>query len=271
MRRYVAVLLSLATVAALVKVIGALVGSSKALLIDGLTSIANLVAAVGVIHYSRYERIPADKDHPYGHYRLSLAGILVVLMSYSFVAGIGIPELINIEPYKVLPVATTYAIVGLILYVVTIGIARLAGGKQLATYAIFTYSEVLESLVTIAAVVGGYVLSWIIDWVGGLGILSFLMYELTKTAKEFIESVSDIAPSSNVVSRVYEVARMYGLKIEGVRLRKVVDGLYQGDVNVVCTSKDRLEPLITSIANFEEQLRREGIDLCVRIKYLSSN
>ena len=265
MRRYIVTLLVLATAAAAVKVYGAFVGSSKALLIDGLTSIANLVAAIGVIHYSRYEKLPADRDHPYGHYRLSLAGILVILMAYSFVAGVGIPELINVEPYRVLSVATTYAVFGLILYLITISLAKFLGSKQLTTYAIFTYSEVFESIVTIAAVVGGYMLSWIIDWVGGLCILSFLMYELVKTAKEFIESISDVAPPKEVVDKVYSTARKYGLNVANVRIRKVVDGVYQGEVCIVCNSSNNLMDVFSNVMKFEEQLRSYGIDVCVRI------
>ena len=256
---------TLSLAAALTKILGALIGESRALYVDGLTSIANVVALVGIIYFIRFERIPPDSDHPYGHKRLTLGGILILLLSYSFVGGLSTSKLIHVEPYIISYIALYSAIAGLLLYSVTIALSHKYGG-YLATYAIFTLSEILESLTTIVAIIGGIMFSWIIDWCGGLIILSFIVYELTKTSRRFINIISDRAPPKAYVDRIVGYIESKGFKVKDIKLRLVSDQALQGYVTLVPLSNMDIVKAYELAKSVEKDLKNKfNADVFIRV------
>ena len=81
------------------KIFGGVVYGSRALFVDALTSIANFIAAYATIYYYKVSKRPPDIDHHYGHYKLGFGGTLVSLITYSFVAGLVISELYNVNEF----------------------------------------------------------------------------------------------------------------------------------------------------------------------------
>jgi len=68
------------------------VGSSPALLADGINSVSDVVYYVVVRVFMVFARKPADDEHPYGHERLESIGALVV---GCFVLATGVAVLLN--------------------------------------------------------------------------------------------------------------------------------------------------------------------------------
>lgn len=255
--------LASAYTASLVKIMGAVLYGSRALYIDGLTSAANMVAAAAGVYYAYISRRPPDLDHHYGHVRLGYGAIMVAVAAYSFVAGVGVSELMVVEPYSVSYGSVYAAVAGTLLYVVAIYSARRASGF-LRAYSVFTWSEVLEGVVVAVSAYMGITVSYIIDYGGAVVILSYIFYEIMREIRDLIVELSDTAPPHTVYVEIKELLRENGLIPLGLRLRVVSPGIIHGDA-LVKASRENI-----SVAEFAELVSRvrekalmHGVDLVV--------
>ncbi len=223
---------------AIVKLAGGVLYGSRALFVDAMTSIANLVALIATMHYYAKTMLPPDLDHHFGHHRLGFAGSLVTLIAYSFVAGVVVDDLVNIEPYRVSVYAPIYAILGFIFYSIAIVVSRRIS-EYFTPYSSFTVSELIESSTVIVASLLGSMYSYITDYIGAIAITLYLFYELQETARDMVKVLSDIAPPPNIVEEVKKTIEKWNVKVEKIRLRMIREGYYQGDVII------RLQPNIT--------------------------
>jgi cation diffusion facilitator family transporter len=62
----------------LMKIIGGFMGSSSALVADGVHSFSDIIADLFVIIASKFSQHDADEDHPYGHRRIETIGTFAV-------------------------------------------------------------------------------------------------------------------------------------------------------------------------------------------------
>ncbi|MCE4614107.1 MAG: cation transporter [Desulfurococcales archaeon] len=226
----VAVLAVLGTVA---KSVGWILYGSITLMVDAFTCTANLVALGAAIYYSQYTSKGPDEKHPYGHLRLSLAGSFIVILTYSFIAGVSTMELIHHRPGQGLMRGALYsAVAGLIFYSPLPYILRKME-DPLQVYGLFTISEILESLVAIAMISLSLASSPIFDYIGGLIILGFIFYEILENAGKYIRLTSDTAPSSRLIeSIIKEIEDALKVEVASLRIREVYPGRYQGDIVV---------------------------------------
>ncbi len=240
------------TMGAIVKLLGGIVYGSKALFVDAMTSIANLIALVATIYYYTKTMIPPDLDHHFGHHRLGFAGALVTLIAYSFVAGIVVVDLSGTEPYIVSIYAPLYAVLGLIFYSIAIIVSK-SISEYFTPYSLFTVSELIESATVILASLLGSMYSYIIDYGGAIVITIYLFYELYETTRDMVKVLSDIAPPPHIVDEVRRSIEKWNVKVEKVRLRMIKEGYYQGDIVV------RLPPNITveEAHNITDKIERE--------------
>jgi divalent metal cation (Fe/Co/Zn/Cd) transporter len=218
---------SLASLGAVVKLVGASISSSKSLLVDALTCLANLVAGGLAIYYTLESLKPPDKDHPYGHGRLLVSGVIATLIAYAFVAGVIAAELLALEEYTVSYVAPVYALAGLILYAAAIAVLRRIS-YALAVYSILTTTELLESAVSLFASFGGAYYSYVVDYVGALALAGFLGFELYRQLREVLSVVADTAPPA-LLDQLSSFIRSLGVELCSLRLRVFVPGIVYGD------------------------------------------
>jgi len=226
-----AVLFSLSALAAAFKIVGGIVYGSKSLLVDALTSVANLVALAATITYFMRSLRPPDEDHHYGHRRLTYGGTILTLMSYSFVAGIAVTELMSPKPYSVSVNAPVLAVLGFVTYSAVIALSR-RWGKAFLPYSVFTVSELMESGVVIASSAVGALYSYIIDYVGAWILAAYIFYELALITRDVIKIVSDTAPPQSTTQGIARTLRELGLEPVRMRLRMVDDATLHGDVVV---------------------------------------
>ena len=264
-RAIVAAVVAAAVSGALLKTLGGLLSGSVALLVDGLTCIGNLAALAGSLAFERYRWVPPDADHHYGHHRLALGGTIVVLVVYSFIAGFSLHEVLVHVGDSVSPRAPLYAAAGMALYIPAIVLAGRIGGP-LRAYAAFTWSEVLEGAVSLAASAGGALVSYVVDRVGAAAILAFIVYEIIDTSRDLVVKMSDVAPEGlgEVIRR--EVESRLGVKVEQVRVRVVDDGVAYGDmvVKVPSTLTVRQAHAIATLA--ERLALNHGVRMVVHVE-----
>ncbi len=230
--------LAASTAGTIVKLAGGILYGSKALFVDAMTCIANLIALIATIYYYAKTLLPPDLDHHFGHHKLGFAGALVTLVAYSFVAGVVVVDLANIEPYKVSIYAPIYATLGFIFYSIAI-IASRKISEYFTPYSSFTVSELIESFTVIIASLLGSMYSYIADYIGAIVITLYLLYELHETTKDMVKVLSDIAPPPNIVEEVKKNIEKWDVRVEKIRLRMIREGYYQGDIIV------RLPPNVT--------------------------
>jgi len=264
-----AVLFGLSTLAATFKIVGGVVYGSKSLLVDALTSIANLAALAATITYFTRSLRPPDRDHHYGHRRLTYGGTILTLMSYSFVAGIAVTELMSPKPYSVSINAPILAVLGFATYSVVIALSR-RWGRAFLPYSVFTVSELIESGVVIASSVAGALYSYIIDYAGAWILAAYIFYELALITRDVIKIVSDTAPPQPTVQGIVSVLRDLGLEPVRVRLRMVDDATLHGDVVVRVPPGTRVDEVNHLIAQAERVIKeRFNADVTIALEAAS--
>ncbi len=261
-----AVLFSLSALAAAFKIVGGIVYGSKSLLVDALTSIANLVALTATITYFMRSLRPPDEDHHYGHRRLTYGGTILTLMSYSFVAGIAVAELMSPKPYSVSINAPILAVLGFATYSVVIVLSR-RWGKAFLPYSVFTVSELIESGVVIASSVAGALYSYIIDYAGAWILAAYIFYELALITRDVIRVVSDTAPPQSTMRGIARALKNLGLEPVRIRLRMVDDATLHGDVIVRVPPGTRVDEVNDLISEAERVIKeRFNADVTIALE-----
>lgn len=254
----------LSGIGGLFKILGGFIGGSKSVFVDALTSIANTIAIVMMYEFFNISIEPPDEDHHYGHHRIGLGGPILTLMLYSFIAGVIVIDLYETfgNPYTVGILAPIFACIGLIPYTLAIALARYIGGT-VTYYARFTAIEIIESGVTIAVAFAGVLINYLIDFIGAIALSSYILIELAKSFKEILEYISDIA-SKEIVRNIKSILDSHGITAERIRIRKIAEDLYQGDIVVKLPSNISIEEA-HQIIDLIEKETKEKLDTEVTI------
>ncbi len=256
--KVVSVILATALIGGLIKIIGGLLYGSRALFVDALTCFANFVALIATIHYYRISLQPPDTDHPYGHYRLGYAGVIISLIAYGYVAGVASVELLYSVEYTVGFEAVYYAVAGSILYGLTIWLSMRIGGVFKA-YGLFTVSELYESLVTIFASIAGALYTYLIDYIGAIGLTIYIFYELIMICRETISMIVDKSAPRSMVDEVKSMIEKHGYQVLDLRIRCIAPNIYHGDVRVKIPKNKTV-----SIDDLKKKLREKyNLDIVV--------
>ncbi len=247
----------------IVKTSGYLAFGSKAVLVDALTCIAAALGGFIVLVTTKISLSPPDTDHPYGHERIAYGGALGVLIVYSIVAGAAIISIGPPEPYTVDSRASVTALIGTALYAAAIILARMdpIGGSVLA---VFTWSEIIEGLVSAAAAYAGASLSYIVDYAGGLAILAYLLASLYRESKELTFKISDVT-EKDITTKVRKLLESRKFKVKSLRIRTIIPGKYSGDAVIIAPRGTSLEAANILVDEITEALLKENIDLVVHI------
>ncbi len=255
--------LALAVAGAVVKTAGGLLHGSRALLVDGVTSVASIASGALLVYWLGRASLPPDSDHHYGHERLAYGAVAYTLALYSFAAGVGFAVLAHAAPYEVDAGAAAYAAAGLAFYAGAVVAYRLAG-PQGASVAAFTSSEILESIVSMAAAAGGATLGYLVDYTGAWLIEAFIVYEAAKQAGGLVSSLSDRVDAEAVAAARRELESR-GFTISRLRLRRVVPGKYHGDA--VVAPPPGMPPDVADLLADEASsaLESRGIDLTIHV------
>ena len=267
--RILGIALTLILMGGFVKTAGYIMFSSKAVLVDAITCIATALGGFVVLIATRASLKPPDLDHPYGHERVAYGGPLGVLVIYALSAGFSAAMLGAPEPYNVDWRASITALIGTSLYVLAIVVARLdpIGGSILA---VFTFSEVIEGLVSAGASYAGATLSYVIDYLGGLVILAYLLLSLVRETRKVVDELSDIV-EKGLMENVRRVLEERRFKVKSLRVRRVIPGKYHGDAVVEAPCDMPLEVANILVDEITDMLARNNIDLTVHIDKMRLN
>ncbi len=221
---------------------------------DGLTCVANLIAGTAAVYYTIVSSKPPDLDHPYGHSRLIYMGNVITVVAYAAVVGAVVRDLSAPVGYTVGTSAPLYALIGFVLYLVAILAVR-GVSEALAFYAALTVSELIESGVTVASTLLATTVSYLVDYIGALVLLGFVVYEIIEGLRSLSTVVGDYAPPE-LVAEVRKLIEAEGVRVKAVRLRVMGRGRFCGDavVTVPVNELRRAHDIVDRIERKVERL-----------------
>ncbi|MEM0340636.1 MAG: cation transporter dimerization domain-containing protein [Acidilobaceae archaeon] len=247
------IVLALSLAGGLAKAVGGALYGSKSLIVDATTCFANLVVALVMVLFYRLSLKAPDADHTYGHKRFRLASIAVATSTYSLVLGVLVAYLFFSfrEKYVVETQAPVLATIGALFYGLAIMIGRRLG-REGEVYAKYTYGEILESLVTVLASLGGSLYYYFIDLLGAVLLVVFWTVETTKNMLTLVNIIAErVEPALTMEVRKYLEDKGYTVK--SLRFRDVGDRLI-GDLTIELPSYMSVEEAHEIASTVEKEL-----------------
>jgi cation diffusion facilitator family transporter len=162
-----------------VKLIVGVIGSSQALVADGVHSLSDLATDFLVLFAAKHGSREADEEHPYGHARyetvmtvgLGAALIAVALgIAYDAVRRLFAPELLLHPGWMALIVAVLSILAKEAVYVYTIRVARKLRSKLLRANAWHSRSDAISSAVVVVGVLGSMAGLDYLDAIAAVGV-----------------------------------------------------------------------------------------------------
>lgn len=259
--KYLHLVVLLSILGGFFKILSGVVFGSKAALVDALTSIVNVIAALLVAKYEYLSLKPPDVDHHYGHKRMSVGGSMFSTSLYSMVGGAMLVDLVysGISRYEVHVLATIFAVMGAVPYAAAVLISKSMGGSY-GTYAKFTLVELVECAVVITSSLGGALVSYLVDLAGAFSLLTYLYIEIVKEVRGLLHIISDKAPTP-LSEKIWKVLGGLDVEIKSVRIREIVPGKYHGDVVIAMPAETTVQDAHEVTHNIEQSLKALGIDV----------
>lgn len=220
-----------ATLAA-VKIVGGIVGSSGALIADGIESTADVLSSLIVWGGIRFSLKPPDETHPYGHGKAeSLAAVLAAIGLVAAAGLIVVESIRQIRTPHSTPAWYTLLILAGVV-VVKYFLARFVSSigesvesTALKTDALHHLSDALTSLAAFVgisiALIGGEGYAAADDWAALLACI-VIIYNAVNLFREGVNELLDAAPAKEYEDKIRSVAAQVEgvLDIEKCRIRK---------------------------------------------------
>jgi len=162
------------------KIIAGYVGSSQALIADGIHSLSDLVTDIMVLFAAKHGSREADEEHPYGHARIETMATVALGVALIFIAlGIGYdavnrllhPELQFHPGWLALTVAFISIVSKEIIYRYTLHVATRLRSNLLRANAWHSRSDAISSVIVFVGVAGSMAGLSYLDAVATIGVV----------------------------------------------------------------------------------------------------
>lgn len=224
------------------KIFVGLLISSMALIADGFDSVMDLF--MGILAYlgTVISRKPADKNHLYGHEKIEMIFMILIIFVIYF-TGIGI--LLQALNRFLSEVAVEFSAVGLIIVIISImgkigisfyvyRIGVQVNSNSLKATGLNYMIDVISSSLAFIAMIGALVGLGIIDSIAALLICGLIFYGATRMLMETIDILLDRAPSEEIQSRIYSISKsVEGVKEVHLLRARVIQNRIIGDIHIL--------------------------------------
>lgn len=217
---------------AAVKIAGGVVGSSGALVADGIESCADVVSSLVVWGGLRLSLKPADEDHPYGHGKAeplaAVAAAVALIVAAIAIAVESVRQILT--PHETPAWYTLVILVGVVI--VKYFLARFVShagaaveSTALKTDAMHHFSDAITSAAAFVgisiALVGGAGYEAADDW-AALAACLIITYNAANLLKDAVNELLDVAPSKEYEEKIRAIAESVAgvAGVEKCRIRK---------------------------------------------------
>ncbi len=226
-----------------IKILAGWLGSSHALIADGIHSLSDLATDVVVLLAAKHGAKEADEEHPYGHGRIeTLATVALGVVLILVALGIGFDALSRMfEPERLLVpgmLALWAAVVSVLakeaLYHYTVRVAKKLRSNLLRANAWHHRSDAVSSIVVVAGVIGSMSGLTYLDAVASVAVavmVAKIGWELGwQSVHELIDKGLDQEDVENIRSKIMAVDGV--LAMHKLRTRRMGGNAFV-DVNVL--------------------------------------
>jgi cation diffusion facilitator family transporter len=200
-----------------------IITNSQTLIADAVHSVADIVADIGILVGIKYWQAPADKKHPYGHFKIEavislfisfmilFAGLAIVYhVIVGFFTGASSPE----HSFEAFAVVVVSIIVKEILFRYTYKKGVEQQSQATVANAWNHRSDVYSSIPVAVTVLASAVFPKVtlIDSIGAIGVSILIMYSALSVFKDALSSLIDEQAPKKIRAQIERVA----LETEGV-------------------------------------------------------
>ena len=215
-----------------------ILGSSRAVLADAVHSLSDMTTDMAILFGIKYWTAPADKNHPYGHWRIeTMVTAFIGILLAGVAIGIGYRALINIRhEHLVQPgwIAFIGAFISIlvkeILYQWTIAVGRKVQSSAVIANAWHHRSDALSSIPALLAVMIAIISpKWsFIDQFGAIIVSLFILHASGKIIKPALQELADTGVSADVHAKIQSLAKTTKgvLSVHAIRTRRIGGGIY---------------------------------------------
>lgn len=211
---------------AIIKILGGIYGDSRALISDGINSLADVGSSFAILLGIYFSNKPADEEHPYGHEKIeSIVGNMlgVFLLLTAFELGKGSVELLIKGDYTDTPAYLTIVwasismVIKFFMYRYKLKVGQATDNSALIADAKDSKSDVYSSGGVILGILLSIWISPIFDVLVSL-IVALLIFKegisiifetsnliLDKQDKEFIEEIENYLAENDSIKNVHDI------------------------------------------------------------------
>lgn len=200
---------------------------SSALIADGIHSGMDIISSAVTYIGIREAEKPADKEHPYGHYRSeTIAGFVVIFLLFLSAVWIiyeGIIGIIENEPHTISGVALAVVIISIIANEV-MARAKFKVGKREDSLALIADAEHsrADSLSSIAVLIGLSLVHWFpqADGVTAILVGFYILYETIGLGKEVTDNLMDVS-NPQIEEEIKNICLKEEIELLEMKTRKI--------------------------------------------------
>jgi cation diffusion facilitator family transporter len=196
------------------KIVAGVIGSSQALIADGIHSLSDLITDVMVLVAMKHGGREADEEHPYGHGRIET--LATVALGVALIAvGIGIawdavarmlsPERLLHPGWLALSVAVVSIVAKEIIYQYTMRAAERLNSNLLRANAWHSRSDAISSVVVVIGVIGSMAGLDYLDAVAAIGVAIMVSKIGVELAWHSSQELIDAAMEPEQVEKIRDV------------------------------------------------------------------
>jgi cation diffusion facilitator family transporter len=200
---------------------------SAALIADGIHSGMDIISsAVTYIGIKEAEK-PADKEHPYGHYRSeTIAGFVVIFLLFLSAVWIiyeGITGIIKNEPHTISGIALLIVVISIITNE-AMARTKFKIGKREDSLALIADAEHshADSLSSIAVLIGLSLVHWFpqADGVTAILVGFYILYETMGIGREVVDNLLDVS-NPQIEKRIKEICLKEEIELLEIKTRRI--------------------------------------------------
>ncbi|MDH5191313.1 MAG: cation diffusion facilitator family transporter [Gammaproteobacteria bacterium] len=223
----------------IIKIVAGFVGSSQALIADGIHSLSDLVTDFMVLYAAKHGSREADEDHPYGHGRIET--IMTVALGMALIAvagGIGYdaahrlfqPELLMHPGWMALVVAFISIISKEVIYQYTMKVANKLKSNLLRANAWHSRSDAISSIIVFIGVIGSMFGFEYLDALAAIGVALMIVkigWDLVwNSVQELVDTALDperVEEIRDVINSIKDVKALHMLRTRRMGHSALVD------------------------------------------------
>ena len=250
---------------------------SAALIADGIHSGMDIISSAVTYIGIREAEKPADKEHPYGHYRSeTIAGFVVIFLLFLSAVWIiyeGIIGIIENEPHTISGIALLVVIISIIANETMARVKFKVGRREdsLALIADAEHSHA-DSLSSVAVLVGLSLVHWFpqADGVTAILVGCYILYETVGLGKEVTDNLLDVS-NPQIEEQIKKICLKEEIELLEMKTRKIGAKNF-AELKIGLNKEWKMERVSEVIKNLENVLlgKIDGLNF-ITIQVVSHN